>query len=112
MPNVTSAIKATAPIRPYLLTQAFGGGRTLSIRRGAWKYIAHRDSGGNNYTTAGLKPFALPEAAPDAPGQLYDLDADPGETTNLSWQKPEVVKQLTLLLDQSKTSGRSRPSPN
>ena len=36
--------KATAPIRPYLLTQAFAGARTLSIRRGQWKYLAHRGS--------------------------------------------------------------------
>lgn len=99
--------KATAPIRPYLLTQAFGGQRTLSIRRGSWKYIDHRGSGGNNYTNPELKRFALPEAAPEAPGQLYDLASDPGETTNLYFKHPEIAAELKTLLDKSKAEGRS-----
>jgi len=109
--NMLTALEgtATAPIRPYLLTQAFAGQRTLSIRRGQWKYIAHRGSGGNNYDKGELKPFALPEADLDAPGQLYDLANDPGETTNLYSQKPQIVKELQALLEQSKTTGRSRP---
>jgi arylsulfatase A len=100
--------RTTAPIRPYLLTQAFAGARTLSIRRGPWKYLDHRDSGGNKYTQEVLKPFALPEAEPDAPGQLYDLSADPAETTNLYFKHPEIVKELKALLDASKASGSSR----
>ncbi|MFO0901850.1 MAG: arylsulfatase [Pirellulales bacterium] len=100
---------ATAPSRPYLLTQAFGGAATLSIRRGDWKYLDHRGSGGNHYNTPGLKPFALPDAAPDAPGQLYNLADDPGETTNLYEKRPEVVAELKQLLEQSKAAGRSRP---
>jgi len=101
--------KATAPIRPYLLTQAFGGASTLSIRRGNWKLIDHRGSGGNNYDKGELKSFAFPELAPDARGQLYDLSADPGETRNLYLNKPQIAEELKALLDQSKTSGRSRP---
>ncbi len=100
---------ATAPIRPYLLTQAFRGARTLSIRRGQWKYLDHQGSGGNNYNSPALKPFALPETAPEAPGQLYDLAEDPGETTNLYFRHPEIAAELKALLDQSKASGRSRP---
>ncbi len=103
---------ATAPIRPYLLTQAFGGKRTLSIRRGAWKYLDHRDSGGNNYTKGELQPYALPENAPDAPGHLYNLDTDPGETTNLYFKHPKIVAELKALLDASIDSGRSAaPAP-
>ena len=72
-----------------------------------WKYIAHRDSGGNNYDNAELKRYALPDIAPDAPGQLYSFTADPGETTNLYFKHPEIVKELKGLLDASKASGRS-----
>ena len=100
--------KASTPIRPYMLTQAFGGARTLSLQRGHWKYIDHPGSGGNNYEKGEMKPYALPEADPKAPGQLYDLTADPGETTNLYSQKPEIVKELRTLLDESKRTGRSR----
>ncbi|MBM3883128.1 MAG: arylsulfatase [Verrucomicrobia bacterium] len=98
----------TAPIRPYLLQQAFGGARYLAIRRGHWKYLDHRGSGGNNYLNPGLEPFARPDTTPDAPGQLYDLATDPGETTNLYFERPDVVKELKALLEASKASGRSR----
>jgi arylsulfatase A-like enzyme len=102
--------KDTAPIRPYLLTQAFGGARHLAIRRGPWKYLDHPGSGGNRYeNNAELKRYALPDTAPDAPGQLYNLETDPGERTNLYSQKPELVRELKALLEKSKTTGRSRP---
>jgi arylsulfatase A-like enzyme len=101
--------KDNGPIRPYLLQQAFGGARTLSIRRGHWKYIDHPGSGGNRYEdNPGLKRFLLPDAAPGAPGQLYNLETDPGETRNLYFEQPAVAKELKTLLDQSKASGRSR----
>lgn len=100
---------STGPIRPYLLTQAFAGARTLSIRRGEWKFLDHQGSGGNNYSKGELARYALPDTAPQAPGQLFNLTTDPGETTNLYSQRPEIVKELKALLDQSKESGRSRP---
>lgn len=49
----------------------------------------------------------LPDTAPDAPGQLYNLESDPGETTNLYFKHPEVVKELKALLESSKAEGRS-----
>lgn len=101
--------KSTAPVRPYLLTQAFAGAKTLSIRRGHWKYLDHRGSGGNRYDSGGLKPYDLPETAPEAPGQLYDLANDPGETRNLHSSETGIVNELRDLLEQSKVSGRSRP---
>ena len=99
--------KATAPVRPYLLMQAFAGARTLSIRRGNWKYIDHRGSGGNNYASLELKRYKLPEAAPEAEGQLYDLANDPGETTNLFFKESKIAAELKALLEQSKREGRS-----
>lgn len=100
--------KAAKPVRPYLLTQAFAGARTLAIRRGHWKYLAHPGSGGNNYDTGELRPFALPDAAPGANAQLYDLNADHGETNNLVLARPDIAKELKALLDESVKSGRSR----
>ncbi len=103
--------EAQAPIRPYLLQQAFGGKRSLSIRRNEWKYIDHPGSGGNRYANdTGLQPFIIAEAAPEAPGQLYNLAADPGETTNLYFRQPDRVNELKALLEQSKTNGRSTPN--
>jgi arylsulfatase A-like enzyme len=100
--------KKDGPIRPYLLQQA-GRDNYLSIRRGHWKYLDHKGSGGNRYEgNFDLQPFILPDAEPGAPGQLYDLEADPGEKNNLYAKRPEIVKELKALLDQSKASGRSR----
>jgi len=38
--------------------------------------------------------------APNAPGQLYDLEADPGETTNLYFDRPKIVEELSSLLEE------------
>lgn len=96
------------PIRPYLLTQAFGGTRTLSVRRGPWKYIDHSGSGGNNYDQDALKHLDLTEASPKLAGQLYNLATDPGETKNLYATEPNVAAELKTLLERSKAAGRSR----
>lgn len=98
------------PIRDYLLTQAFAGKRTLTIRRGPWKYIAHPGSGGNRYENSPeLQAFAIPDDAPQAPGQLYNLDTDPGERHNLYLQQPALVQELKSLLEDSIAKGRSCP---
>lgn len=101
--------KATSTARPYLLTQAFQGAATLSLRRGNWKLINHRGSGGNRYDQGELKRHALPESDAAAPAQLYDLANDPGETNNLFVNRADVAKELQELLSQSLRNGRSRP---
>ena len=56
-----------------------------------------------------MKQYVLPEKAPDAPGQLYNLESDPGETTNLYFKNPEIVRELKGKLEEFKKSGRSAP---
>jgi arylsulfatase A-like enzyme len=92
------------PIREYTVQQAFS---VLSIRQSPWKYLDHRGSGGNNYDSPELRPFMLPDTAPDAPGQLYNLDDDPHEITNLYFKHPEIVQKLKSLLETSRAQGRS-----
>ncbi|PHS11499.1 MAG: arylsulfatase [Blastopirellula sp.] len=94
-------------IRPHLLTQSFRG--EFQIRQGNWKYLDHTGSGGNNYANASMKKYALPETAPDATGQLYNLETDPGETTNLFFKEEAKRNELQKLLQQLKSSGRSAP---
>lgn len=94
-------------IRPHLLTQSFRG--EFQIRKGDWKYLDHQGSGGNNYDKDIMKGYALEELEPKAPGQLYDLAKDPGETTNLYYREETQRKQLQELLTQLKESGRSAP---
>lgn len=99
--------KHATPIHEYTLHQTIK--LDLAIRRGPWKYLDHQGSGGNNYATK-LKQFALTEFAPNAPGQLYNLDNDPGETTNLYHQYPKLVSELKGQLDQYVQAGRSAPT--
>jgi arylsulfatase A-like enzyme len=101
--------QASDPIRPYLLMQAYGGARTLAIRRGEWKYLDHPGSGGNRYeNNPELEPYLLPDSAPTAGAQLYNLSLDPGEEKNLVLERPEIASELKSLLEESKRSGRSR----
>ena len=56
-----------------------------------------------------MKQFALPEKAPGAPGQLYNLKNDPGETTNLYLEETERALTLKAKLEEFKRTGRSAP---
>ena len=98
------------PERGFTLHQAVRN-RPLAIRRGPWKYLDHQGSGGNNYDESELKPFALPDTAPAAPGQLYNLTSDPSERTNRYFESSEIAKELKGKLEEVKQSGRSVPLP-
>ena len=96
-------------IRPHMLTQSFRS--EFQLRQGSWKYLDHTGSGGNNYTRGPLTKYALPNSAPAATGQLYDLEKDPGETTNLFFSEQEKRKEMKTLLAKltRKTDGRTAP---
>ena len=95
-------------IRPHMLTQSFRG--EFQLRQGSWKYLDHQGSGGNNYTKGRMQAYALPESAPEAPGQLYDLANDPGETNNLYFAEEDRRVAMKSLLEDLKASGRSAPT--
>ncbi|MCA9035791.1 MAG: arylsulfatase [Planctomycetaceae bacterium] len=95
-------------IRSHMLTQSFRG--EFQLRQGAWKYLDHKGSGGNDYSQGLLKEFALVESEPDADGQLYNLSHDAGETTNLYFKESVQRQQMQLLLQQLiSETGRSAP---
>ena len=95
------------PVRSHLLTQSFRG--EFQLRQGQWKYLDHMLSGGNDYSKAFKGIYFLPETAPDATGQLFNLSKDPGETTNLFFKESGKRKELQQLLRNLKESGRSAP---
>ena len=106
-PAMTGTQDESNPIRPHMLTQSFRG--EFQLRQGAWKYLNHKGSGGNNYGNGMLKEYALAEHEPEASGQLYNLTTDPGETTNLFFKQKQKREELQRLLEELKTSGRSAP---
>ncbi|HUT31915.1 MAG TPA: arylsulfatase [Planctomycetota bacterium] len=99
--------KPDGPVRQYTLHQTIS--LALAIRRGPWKYLDHKGSGGNDYQKGPMRAYSRPDTAPDAPAQLYHLDDDPGETTNLYYKHPEIVKELRSKLEEFKATGRSAP---
>lgn len=94
-------------IRPHMLTQSFRG--EFQIRQGDWKYLDHQGSGGNNYDKGAMLQWKLPEKEPAAPGQLYNLASDPGETNNLYNANETKRVEMQQLLEKLKSSGRSAP---
>ena len=45
----------------------------------------------------------------ETPGQLYHLKDDLAETTNLYTQHPDIVAEMTALMERIITEGRSSP---
>ena len=88
------------PIRPYLIHQTIS--LALSIRKGDWKYLDHKGSGGNGYNKDRLKPLDVEASHQDLPAQLYNLKRDPGERNNVINKYPEIAKALKQALEEIK----------
>jgi len=96
-----------SPIREFALHQTIS--LDLALRRGAWKYLDHSGSGGNDYTRPLLADFALDDGAADAPAQLFNLASDPGETRNLYYEEAETASRMKQELEDFKAAGRTAP---
>lgn len=78
----------------------------FAIRQGKWKLLLHPGAGGNDAFYQKQPEYARYYTAPT---QLYDLAADPSETTNLADAQPEIVARLTGLMRHYVEEGRSTP---
>jgi arylsulfatase A-like enzyme len=98
----------------------------FALRSGRWLFINAQGGGGFKKSTPGEHAFGGPAALqfagernsdvadgrfkPDAPPmQLYDLAADPRQTTNLFRAHPEIVARLQTELRAIQTAPRTRP---
>ena len=72
---------------------------TFSLREGRWKMVFGSGSGGRQKPVG--KPF-------EKPYSLFDLEADPSETTDVIERFPEVAERLTGKLETIRQEGRSR----
>lgn len=91
-------------VRESLMHHSING--SFAIRRGKWKLCFCPDSGGWSKPTPKSK---------DAHGlplmQLYDLEADVGETNNCIAEHPEIVKSLSDEMAELIRRGRSTSGP-
>ena len=76
----------------------------FSIRQGRWKLELCPGSGGWSIPR---DPQAAKQGLPTI--QLYDMKDDVGERQNVQAEHPQVVKDLTALLEQYVARGRSTP---
>jgi arylsulfatase A-like enzyme len=74
--------------RSTLIEHASG----LAVRQGKWKFIPPSNGPSKNVPTNS-------ELANAPAPQLYDLDADPGETKNVADDHPEIVARLRIALE-------------
>lgn len=73
----------------------------FAYRQGKWKLLLAKGSGGWTSPTEKQVKADSPKA------QLYDMEADPGETRNLYKEKPEVAAKLLAQLELDVKRGRS-----
>ena len=88
------------PLHEAVICHSISG--HFAIRSGKWKLMFCQGSGG---WSAPREPDAAKKKLP--PIQLYDLEADPKETTNLHEKNPDVVSNLTAILRAYVENGRS-----
>jgi arylsulfatase A-like enzyme len=83
--------------RDHLVEQA----GALSLIEGRWKYIEPSAGPAFDRNTA-------IELGSDPEPQLYDLNADIGETRNLAAERPEILRAMAARLDKIRRDGRTR----
>jgi arylsulfatase A-like enzyme len=91
---------AVAPLHEAVVSHSING--SFAIRQGRWKLELCPDSGG----WSAPKPGS-PEAEKLPPVQLYNMSRDIGERSNEWVSHPEIVAQLTKLLEKYVAAGRS-----
>lgn len=87
-------------LRPAAVHHALDG--MFAIRKDEWKLIEGLGSGGFTAPVRSEADAGMPSV------QLYNLSEDPKETTNVADSNPDVVAELRTLLDQYRSTGRSR----
>ncbi|GAB5558989.1 MAG: arylsulfatase [Synoicihabitans sp.] len=78
----------------------------FAYRQGKWKLVLAKGSGG--WTTPRERDLTK-QTVPIA--QLYDMESDPTETTNLYESHPEVAARLLKALESDVARGRSTAGP-
>jgi arylsulfatase A-like enzyme len=83
------------PTHPYVIHHSANG--RFAIRKGDWKFIADKGSGGWSKGDVGQA------------SQLYDMAKDRKESRNLVAEKTETAAELIKLLEFAIANGRTTP---
>jgi arylsulfatase A-like enzyme len=94
---VLRGVKTGKATHPFVIHHSHKG--RFAIRRGDWKFLACKGSGGWSKGDDGTT------------SQLYNMAVDRTEKNNLVKQNPAAAADLTRLLESAVASGRSTPGP-
>ena len=90
------------PARDAMIVHSADG--VFAIRQGPWKWI-------EGVPVDEINPGSRKAHHDEFHAQLYNLHDDPAETKDVSAEHPEVVKELTALLNRYRNGGYSREMP-
>jgi len=79
-------------------------GQLRAVREGKWKRVYQHRTRSYVGVEAGNDGHPGPYTFPTVPNALYDLEADIGETTDLSSSYPDVVQRLDSLAERARES--------
>jgi arylsulfatase A-like enzyme len=85
------------PTHPFVIHHSAGG--RFAIRKGQWKFLACKGSGGWS------------KGGDGKPSQLYHMTNDRKEASNLIGENPEIAADLTKTLEAAIANGRTTPGP-
>ncbi len=85
------------PTHPFVIHHSSSG--RFAIRKGDWKFLACKGSGGWS------------KGGDGNPSQLYNMATDRKESTNLVDTQPDLAAALTQLLEAAVARGRTTPGP-
>ncbi len=122
LPTVAAATGAALPERPIdgvsilplLDGSAEEGPRTSllyyygaelrAVREGRWKRVFRHVTRSYVGVEAGQDGHPGPYAFPEVPSALYDLEADPAETTDVAADHPDVLARLDAMAEEARAA--------
>ena len=90
------------PVREDMIVHSADG--VFAVRKGPWKWI-------EGEPVDEVRPGARKARADEYKPQLYNLPEDPADTKDVSAAHPEIVKELSALLNRYRDGGYSRTLP-
>jgi hypothetical protein len=102
--SILPLLEGSAKDGPRTSFLYYYGGELRAVREGRWKRVFSHVTRSYVGVEAGRDGHPGPYAYPEVPSALYDLEADPTETTDVAAQHPDVVASLDALAEEARAA--------